>query len=256
MVQTKRKTNVIAFAIVMSLVLVFAMTAALFAMPATETAQAAGTRALDTITIADMYANKDTGTYGNYSWDPSKLKEITNSSFTIKASVAVGYQPFYICWTKPSGTASPTKLRYGYTPGADATKQSASKGLENTLPTDNRASGGNYAVEEITLYGNNDTMYFYFSSGYMYEDIVVTSVTFQPKVNTVKVSATAGTGVQSVYLSKDQNATSGSNSGTNFDKGDTVYAFATLAEGYKRPNNNWKFVSGTADTAGAIYRFP
>ena len=127
MKQTKGKANVRILAVIMSLVFVVTFAAVLFNVTDdTDTAYAAGTRALDTITIADMYANKDTGKYGNFSWDTSKLKEITSTSFTIKASVAVGYQPFYICWTKPSGMASPTKLRYGYTPGSDVTGQSAS----------------------------------------------------------------------------------------------------------------------------------
>lgn len=255
MVKTKRKTNLVILAIATSIALAFAMAAALFKMPATETAYAAGTRQLDTITIADMYANRNTGKFGNYSWDPSKLKEITSSSFTIGASVAAGYQPFYICWTKPSGTAYPGKLNYGYTIGTGVNGDSASKKWTSTFPSDVSFSGiKTYPVGEVSLNDNYDTIYFCIGHSYMYDDLVVTSITFQPKVNTVKVTATAGAGVKSVYLSKDKNATSGSNSGTVFDKGDTVYAFAKLAEGYKRPNSNWTLVSGTADTADAIYR--
>ena len=67
------------------------------------------------------------------------------------------------------------------------------------------------------------------------------------------VNVTAGTGVSGVYLSTNQNATSGSASGTKFDSGSTVYAFATLAKGYKA-KSGWVKVSGTADTEGAKYR--
>ena len=152
MVQIKTKNKVTVLFLMISMIFALLVTSVTIdAQSVADTAYAAGTRTMDSITIADMYANKDSGKFGNYSWDPSKLKEITNTSFTIGASVAVGYQPFYICWKKPSGSASPSKVKYGYTPGSDVTKQSASKGMTNTLPTDNRASGGNYAVTESTL---------------------------------------------------------------------------------------------------------
>ena len=255
MLQTRRKTNVAVLATVSLLAILILIASALYAMPVTKTVDAAGTRTMETITIADMYANRTTGKYGNFSWDPSKLQEITSSSFTIKASVAAGYQPFYICWTRPTGTAYPSKLNYGYTIGTGVNGDSASKTWTSSFPSDVSFSGiKTYPVGEVSLSGNYDTIYFCMGHKYMYDDLVVTSITFQPKINTVKVTATAGTGVSSVYLSKDQNATSGSASGTSFDKGDTVYAFATLMDGYKRPNTGWQLVSGTADSEGAIYR--
>ena len=67
------------------------------------------------------------------------------------------------------------------------------------------------------------------------------------------VKVAAGTGINSVYLSTNQNATSGSASGTKFNSGSTVYAFAKLAKGYKH-KSGWTRVSGTEDTEGAIYR--
>lgn len=52
------------------------------------------------------------------------------------------------------------------------------------------------------------------------------------------VTITAGTGVKSVFLSTNQNALSGSSSGTKFKKGTTVYAFAALnTAGYRAPSN-------------------
>ena len=56
MVQTKRKTNVVALAIVLSLMLVFAMAVALFAMPATDTAHA-----LDDVAQFHFYGISGTG---------------------------------------------------------------------------------------------------------------------------------------------------------------------------------------------------
>lgn len=67
------------------------------------------------------------------------------------------------------------------------------------------------------------------------------------------VNVAAGTGVKSVYLSTTSTATSGKASGSKFNSGVTVYAFAELAKGYKA-KSGWTKVSGTADTEGAKYR--
>ncbi len=71
--------------------------------------------------------------------------------------------------------------------------------------------------------------------------------------NTYAATISAGTGVQSVYLSTNSSATSGSASGTKFNMDATVYGFAELKGGYQAPAG-WTLVSGTANTAGAIYR--
>ena len=68
-----------------------------------------------------------------------------------------------------------------------------------------------------------------------------------------EVSIAKGDGVKSVYLSENQNATSGSVSGTKFVQGTTVYGFAELAKGYKA-KSGWTIVSGNANTEGAKYR--
>lgn len=66
------------------------------------------------------------------------------------------------------------------------------------------------------------------------------------------VTISAGTGVSSVYLSSSSTATSGSDSGSEFDSGSTVYGFAKLAAGYNAPST-WTLVSGTKNSEGAIY---
>ncbi|MBQ8468375.1 MAG: InlB B-repeat-containing protein [Clostridia bacterium] len=79
------------------------------------------------------------------------------------------------------------------------------------------------------------------------------NLTAQWEIAEQAVNVTAGTGISSVYLSSNQNATSGSASGSKFNSGTTVYAFAKLAKGYKH-KSNWTLVSGTEDTENAIYR--
>lgn len=71
------------------------------------------------------------------------------------------------------------------------------------------------------------------------------------------VTITGGTGISSVYLSTNASATSGSASGTSFAYGSTVYGFVVLEAGYAHNEVDWDeyvLISGTADTAGAIYR--
>ena len=68
-----------------------------------------------------------------------------------------------------------------------------------------------------------------------------------------KVDITSGTGISSVYTSETINATSGKSSGSYYEVGKTVYAFAVLKNGYSAPSG-WTLVSGTAGSEGAIYR--
>lgn len=83
-------------------------------------------------------------------------------------------------------------------------------------------------------------------------DTVTADITLFAKWTVIKyaVTITAGNGVASVYLSS---GTSGSPTATSFDYGSTVYGFAVLAGGYAH-DASWTYVSGTADTAGAVYR--
>ena len=68
-------------------------------------------------------------------------------------------------------------------------------------------------------------------------------------VNTYPVTIKAGSGVNSVFLSTNQNALSGSSSGTKFTYGDTVYGFAAInTAGYKE-QSGWSYVGN-----GNIFR--
>ena len=98
--------------------------------------------------------------------------------------------------------------------------------------------------------------YCYFSGDKTTLSINITAtgnVTWSPeitRVTTFKVTIAAGTGVSSVYLSTDQNATSGSPSGTAFPAGTAVYAFAVLnTAGYTAPSE-WKHVQGNIYRVG------
>ena len=74
--------------------------------------------------------------------------------------------------------------------------------------------------------------------------------------NKYAVSITKGTGISSVYLSSTSDtATSGDNSGTQYNYGTKVRAYAVLADHYDVPaDSTWTLVSGTANATGAKYK--
>ena len=77
---------------------------------------------------------------------------------------------------------------------------------------------------------------------------LATDLTFEiySYVEEYPVTISAGTGVSSVFLSTNENATSGSASGTNFEKGSNVYGFAVLKNGYQA-GTGWTLVPETTN---------
>lgn len=113
-----------------------------------------------------------------------------------------------------------------------------------------------YYGDSISMQANANT-YHYFSGGGAITNRTVTTVTndvtWSPTiagVTTFKATIAAGTGVSSVYLSTDQNATWGKPSGTEFPAGTAVYAFAVLnTAGYTAPSG-WEHVQGNIYRVG------
>ena len=245
----------------------FIMTAALALAPVTgavsdqtpqksEVKRKAGTRVMDSLTFAQMYANKDTGKCGNFSWNTECIGDFTSSVMTIKFFYN-SLRSLPITWTRPSSMAYPTSVRYGYTINAGQNQDSASKALDiqdTTKPYFPAGGDGEkeYAVEEGKLYSNEDKIVFWLGQSYMAEDLEVTGITFEIKIQTADCSITAGEGLSGAFVSDDQNAVAGTASAT-FAKGTKVYGFVVLKEGYKSMST-WTLVSGTADTTGAVYR--
>ena len=81
------------------------------------------------------------------------------------------------------------------------------------------------------------------------DDDILFSVTSS---NYRNVKIADGTGIKSVYLSKDSNGSISLGTDLNVFDG-IVYAFAVLDVGYNH-NSGWTLVSGTADTEDAVYR--
>lgn len=114
-----------------------------------------------------------------------------------------------------------------------------------------------YYGDSISMQANANTYHYFSGGGAIINrtvDTVTNDVTWSPTiagVTTFKATIAAGTGVSSVYLSTNQNATSGKPSGTEFPAGTTVYAFAVLnTAGYTAPSG-WEHVQGNIYRVGS-----
>lgn len=152
------------------------------------------------------------------------------NTYAVTIAAGTGVSSVYLSTssTATSGSASGTKFNYNSTVYGFA-----------------KLSTGYSAPSGWTLVSGTAN-----SNGAIYRvgSKVVTSAqnfgTVSATVNTYAVTIAKGTGVSAVYLSTNSNATSGSASGTKFNYGSTVYAFATLSSGYSA-SSGWTLVSGS-----------
>ena len=213
--------------------------------------EAASTSVIDSLTIKNIYDNRTTGKYGNFSWAPEKIIESTDSYFVMNRNE----DPFFVIYTPTSGSI-PEKYTFSIDAGEDNyTANIAVARSENGLSFNYGGAGtrnlSNKTVPSSTK--ETDPIYFGISQGYMFTNIKISSFTLNLMVTKVAVKGTAGTGVKSVFFSTSSVATSGSASGTEFDKGKTVYGYAVLKEGYKA-QNSWTLIDGTPNSENSIYR--
>ena len=141
--------------------------------------------------------------------------------------------------------------------------ENAATGSSN--PLINISNSGASITETATIYyGDSITMSARSASHYHFEggdnshtsisntiNTVTGNVEWRPIVhpNTYPVTIKAGTGVNSVFLSTNQNALSGSSSGTKFTYNSTVYGFVALnTAGYKE-QSGWTYIGN-----GNIFR--
>ena len=146
-----------------------------------------------------------------------------SQAFSVKGN-SDDYKNRQYCDYSPSKTNS--KTTYTFTPKA---------GQSYTAFT------GKIEFSQGTYTSKRNTQYVFDS--YFYEMRLYKVVTAQP------VTIVAGTGINSVYLSENASAKSGSDSGTAFDLGKTVYGFVKLKPGYSAPSG-WTLV----DSSTSAYR--
>ena len=229
-----------AIAIVIAFVLVFVASPKVYAATST----------IDSLTLANINSGNAQGQYGNFSWDNSKLKSVSNSEITTDR----GKDPFCIVWTRPSNGSYASALNFSVnvvdSVGAIDIK------YNDTVPSyisPGEKQSGTLTNNVNSLSSKYEKIYFYISRSYMYNDVKLTSVSIQIKGTTYPISFSKGTGIKAAFLSTNNSATSGSASGTAFAKFDTVYCFAKLDKGYKA-QTSWTLTSGTANSEDAIYR--
>lgn len=251
MVQTKRKTNVVALAIVLSLVFVFALVAVLFDTPATETAYA-----IDNVAQFHFYGLSNYGgsktdggitfSYsGNY-YIPGGTSCIVleaGGSFTVTVSNAalnnknINKVKYTLTDDYASGAgegAVSVRLKRG-TSQKSTSMQTSSNGVDIT--------GSGDLTFTITNKSTSDR-----SKAYRFS----TNFTLMAP-SQVAVTVSAGTGVKEVFLSSAQSGSPVAASGSKFAENTTVYAFAKLAKGYQA-QSGWGLVSGNANSEDAVYR--
>ena len=210
----------------------------------------AATSTIESLTLANINSGNAQGQYGNFSWDNSKLKSVSNSEITTDRSK----DPFCIVWTRPSSGSYASALNFSVnvvdSVGAIDIRYDA------TVPSyisPGEKQSGTLTNNVNSLSSKYEKIYFYISYSYMYNDVKLTSVSIQIKATTYPISFSKGTGIKAAFLSTNNSATSGSASGTAFAKFDTVYCFAKLDKGYKA-QSSWTLISGTANSEDAIYR--
>ena len=241
---TKKRS--LKFFIGSAIALVFAFVLAFVANPKVY----AATSTIESLTLANINSGNAQGQYGNFSWDNSKLKSVSNSEITTDRNK----DPFCIVWTRPSNGSYASALAFSVnvvdSVGAIDIK------YNDTVPSyisPGEKQSGTLTNNVNSLSSKYEKIYFYISCSYMYNDVKLTSVSIQIKATTYPISFSKGTGIKAAFLSTNNSATSGSASGTAFAKFDTVYCFAKLDKGYKA-QSGWTLISGTANSEDAIYR--
>ena len=211
----------------------------------------AATSTIDSLTLENINSGNAQGQYGNFSWDNSKLKSVSNSKITTDRNK----DPFCIVWTRPSNGSYASALSFSVNI-VDDSIGAIDVRYDDTVPSyisPGEKQSGTLTYNVNSLYSEYEKIYFYISYSYMYNDVVLSSVSIQIKATTYPISFSKGTGIKDAFLSTNNSATSGSASGTAFAKYDTVYCFAKLDKGYKA-QSGWTLISGTANSEDAIYR--
>lgn len=246
----------ILFPIIGALALVFSLVWALMLAPKTY---AATEQLLYQLTLSDILANTNNlgsttsqGSKGVWFW--KGIKSLGSNSLEFQGN---GESIFFWFGIDENSTDERlnrvTKLEWSFTAS--------------------RAGGvmilcGDYSnVKQSIKNGENNISLSGFVSKYNYFKFDIDGGTYTPSTLTAfdiklyytpgaAATITKGTGIESVFLSNSNSATEGSNSGTSFDDGSTVYGYAELKSGYKAPTG-WTYIANTGfgeNTPGAIYR--
>ena len=215
------------------------------------------------LTTANIYNNRSTGTYQNFTWGISAGDKVLEYPTPTSISVPTLYNgEFYVSWNGAGAAYTPKKASVSCTITGDGVgdgvKVLFTRGL-NYNPNISYPGMGYSKSFDISkgdlqtwLTGSYDFQIdTYIATNYTINDL---NITIWGERTYYTVSITKGTGIESVYLSTNQNATSGDASGAAYDNSTKVYGFAVLKEGYRVSNSSWVLVSGTKDAAGSIYR--
>ena len=211
-----------------------------------KVAEATGYDTVSTITLANIIANKTSGTYGDWEWtapddylgDNVTISTKEGQNYAWKVSY-IGTEVSNITHVSVSASVGSGDLCYLFFNGNTQTSDMI---LDLTKEKDLK---GQYSTSVgFDLHPSGETG----------SAALVTGLTLSVmKVGSAIATITAGTGVQSVYLSTNVDAKSGDPSGTEYPSGTRVYAFAVMEGGYWIDGVG-NLVSGEVGEPGSIFR--
>ena len=134
----------------------------------------AATSTIDSLTLANINSGNAQGQYGNFSWDKSKLKSVSNSKIITNRNE----DPFCIVWTRPSNGSYASALNFSVNI-VDSVGAITVRYDDDTVPSyisPGEKQSGTLTYNVNSLYSEYEKIYFYISCSYMYNDVELTSV--------------------------------------------------------------------------------
>ena len=135
----------------------------------------AATQIIDSLTLANINSGNAQGQYGNFSWDNSKLRSVSNSKITTNRNK----DPFCIVWTRPSNGSYASALSFSVNIVDDSVGAIDVRYDDDTVPSyiaPGEKQSGTLTYNVNSLYSEYEKIYFYISYSYMYNDVVLSSV--------------------------------------------------------------------------------
>ena len=221
-----------------------------------------GYKVIDSIDLWTLYNDKSLTTIGNFTISRNVDQMTANPYDKTAEAIWKAYnanESVTITFNNTTGKKITNFVITGRSPNGTKVQISGEDNVNEytwTAITVDSYSGG--TCQQGFPAGYSDTIIATFTlkeapkSGYTYEMMTLVEFTVYEDDPGKPVNITGGTGIKSAYLSTDENATSGSESGTGFEDG-TVYGFVTLKEGYNA-DSTWTLISSTGDVEDAIYR--
>ena len=204
---------------------------------------------VSTLTLANILENKSTQKYGDWEWTSPDSYGANSVTISTKEGYNYTWMVSYkgsevsnIAYVSGSGTASGNFGALFWDGNSETYKYMDIPGTRDFTKYNPPITFSTSVGFNIYPYGGTGT------------SVTITDLTLSVKKHPDStVTITAGTGVKSVYLSTNIDATSGNPSGTKYAYGTQVTAFAVMQSGYYIPGVG-NLVSGNIGDENSIFR--